>query len=341
MDQPLLTIGAFARAVGLAPSALRYYDDCGLLTPAEVDEATGYRYYTPELARRATTVVRMREAGVPVAAMRTVLDGTAEDRRRILREVLSDQESLTARRTAVLQELLADESRDPSTVKITVNGTDMSAALRQVSVAAETDTSSPLSGILLDVAAGTVDVVATDRYWMAVRTLPSSPAEEGRVVVASSHVESLCALLDPHDQVSIEIDEDRVRVGDDTVEARDIAYPAHRMLIAGLPAPTVRMVLPKAELLAAVESFGHAEFDLDVTEGGVVVGRHEVAGVVSGPGLSLRLGAALTRRALGCALGPSVVLHASAESRPVQVTSPHQAGFLALLMPVARSAPHQ
>ena len=58
MEQPLLTIGAFARAVGLAPSALRYYDECGLLRPADVDEATGYRYYTPDLARRAHAVAQ-------------------------------------------------------------------------------------------------------------------------------------------------------------------------------------------------------------------------------------------------------------------------------------------
>ena len=43
-SSPLLTIGAFARAVGLTASALRHYDECGLLPPAEVDDATGYRY---------------------------------------------------------------------------------------------------------------------------------------------------------------------------------------------------------------------------------------------------------------------------------------------------------
>lgn len=82
MKQPLLTIGASARAVGLAPSALRYYDECGLLRPAEVDDATGYRYYTPELERRAQAVAQMRDAGLSVEVMRTALDGTVEDRRR-------------------------------------------------------------------------------------------------------------------------------------------------------------------------------------------------------------------------------------------------------------------
>ncbi|MFG2826586.1 MerR family DNA-binding transcriptional regulator [Streptomyces sp. NPDC048434] len=41
--EELLTIGTFARRVGLAPSALRFYDDCGVLRPARVDAVTGYR----------------------------------------------------------------------------------------------------------------------------------------------------------------------------------------------------------------------------------------------------------------------------------------------------------
>jgi DNA-binding transcriptional MerR regulator len=59
MTRPLLTISAFARAVDLAPSTLRYYDECGLLPPTEVDARTGYRYYTPDLARRAHLVRRL------------------------------------------------------------------------------------------------------------------------------------------------------------------------------------------------------------------------------------------------------------------------------------------
>ncbi|MFF8322986.1 MerR family transcriptional regulator [Streptomyces bobili] len=42
----LLSISAFARRVGLAPSALRFYDDCRVLRPAWVDGTTGYRFYS-------------------------------------------------------------------------------------------------------------------------------------------------------------------------------------------------------------------------------------------------------------------------------------------------------
>ena len=44
MDQ-LLTIGALAQRCRLSRSALRFYDQCGLLQPVTIDPATGYRYY--------------------------------------------------------------------------------------------------------------------------------------------------------------------------------------------------------------------------------------------------------------------------------------------------------
>ncbi|MGW1997558.1 hypothetical protein [Embleya sp. NPDC001921] len=37
----LVGIGAFARRVGLSPSALCYYDDCLVPRPASVDPGTG------------------------------------------------------------------------------------------------------------------------------------------------------------------------------------------------------------------------------------------------------------------------------------------------------------
>ncbi|UVT27223.1 MerR family DNA-binding transcriptional regulator [Rhodococcus pyridinivorans] len=38
-----MSIGVFAELVGLTASALRFYDDAGLLRPEQVDPSTGYR----------------------------------------------------------------------------------------------------------------------------------------------------------------------------------------------------------------------------------------------------------------------------------------------------------
>jgi protein phosphatase len=68
----LLTIGAFARASRLSPKALRIYDDLGLLRPARVDPASGYRLYHPDQLERARLVAWLRRLGMPLARIRLV-----------------------------------------------------------------------------------------------------------------------------------------------------------------------------------------------------------------------------------------------------------------------------
>jgi serine/threonine protein phosphatase PrpC len=70
----LLTIGAFARASRLSPKALRLYDELGLLRPAEVDPASGYRFYDPAQLDRARLVAWLRSLGMPLARIRMVCD---------------------------------------------------------------------------------------------------------------------------------------------------------------------------------------------------------------------------------------------------------------------------
>ena len=72
MDQ-LFTIGALAERCGLSRSALRFYDQCGLLRPVLVDGATGYRYYDQGQAGEAELVRRLRAAEVPVEDVRAFL----------------------------------------------------------------------------------------------------------------------------------------------------------------------------------------------------------------------------------------------------------------------------
>jgi PPM family protein phosphatase len=70
----LLTIGAFARAARLSPKALRIYDRLGLLRPARVDPATGYRYYDPAQLGRARLVAWLRRLDMPLARIRVVCE---------------------------------------------------------------------------------------------------------------------------------------------------------------------------------------------------------------------------------------------------------------------------
>ncbi len=80
----LLSIGRFARLTGLTVKALRHYDAEGLLSPAHVDEWTGYRYYAAGQARDAITIRRLRELELPLDEVAAVLHAHPE----ILRERL-------------------------------------------------------------------------------------------------------------------------------------------------------------------------------------------------------------------------------------------------------------
>ncbi|MFJ7334795.1 MerR family transcriptional regulator [Streptomyces sp. NPDC101116] len=76
----LLTIGAFAARARLSPKALRLYDRLGLLAPAHVDGATGYRYYRAGQVERARLVAMLRQLDMPLARIAEVVeagDGTA------------------------------------------------------------------------------------------------------------------------------------------------------------------------------------------------------------------------------------------------------------------------
>ena len=70
----LLTIGAFARVTRLSPKALRLYDELGLLRPAIVDGASGYRYYDPAQVERARLIAWLRRLGMPLARIGRVCD---------------------------------------------------------------------------------------------------------------------------------------------------------------------------------------------------------------------------------------------------------------------------
>ncbi|MEU9288463.1 MerR family transcriptional regulator [Streptomyces sp. NPDC048275] len=70
----LLTIGAFAARARLSAKALRLYDRLGLLTPAYVDEVSGYRYYRPDQVERARTVALLRQLDMPLARIAEVVE---------------------------------------------------------------------------------------------------------------------------------------------------------------------------------------------------------------------------------------------------------------------------
>lgn len=99
----MLSIGAFARLVGVSVRMLRHYDRLGLLVPARVDEFSGYRYYSPDQLDRANQLVALKDLGFSL-----------DDVGRLLAEPQSSDlvaQMLRERRTALLEQIRTDEQR--------------------------------------------------------------------------------------------------------------------------------------------------------------------------------------------------------------------------------------
>jgi DNA-binding transcriptional MerR regulator len=69
----LMTIGRFARLSGVSVHALRHYDDVGLLVPAHVDAASGYRRYAASQLRLARLIRALRWNDLPIDGIRLIL----------------------------------------------------------------------------------------------------------------------------------------------------------------------------------------------------------------------------------------------------------------------------
>ncbi len=82
--QDLLSIGRFARRAGLTIGALRHYHEHGLLPPADVDLATGYRRYSADQLDDARLIARLRELNLGLPEVRAILAADPAERRRRL-----------------------------------------------------------------------------------------------------------------------------------------------------------------------------------------------------------------------------------------------------------------
>jgi DNA-binding transcriptional MerR regulator len=116
VDDDLLPIGRFARLTGLTIGALRHYDEEGVLTPADVDPATGYRRYRRDQLPTARAIAALRDLELSLPAIRALLE-TDEPAER--QAVLADEKRRLEARTARLQRalhrlsMLASASAEP------------------------------------------------------------------------------------------------------------------------------------------------------------------------------------------------------------------------------------
>jgi DNA-binding transcriptional MerR regulator len=102
-DEHLLRIGAFSRAATLSVKALRFYHEIGLLVPVAIDPSTGYRSYSAGQLLDAAVIRRLRDLGVGLDDIRTVLDARDPE---VTRKVLDEQRAALETQVASLQDAI-------------------------------------------------------------------------------------------------------------------------------------------------------------------------------------------------------------------------------------------
>jgi DNA polymerase III sliding clamp (beta) subunit (PCNA family) len=294
-----MTIGVFARSASVTTSALRFYDDCGLVRPASVDAVTGYRYYSLEQ----------------------------------------------------LDEVILIRSQRSGTVSL--GGRILAEAIRQVIPAVEVTGEFPvLGGVLVEVAAGEVRLVATDRYRMAIRSLRAERQRCGpaAAVIAATHLEQTRRWIGEQAGVQLRFTGTQVRVegpdGERVLPAIEETFPAYRIILENLPAPVTQVVAPRGLLLQALGSDPDARLDLAVDSGLRISSsaRQEPSVVVpadiTGEPQAVSFRFTTLYPALTAGIGPDVMVQISRPDLPVVVRSADDSDFTTMVMPVkAASGP--
>ncbi|WP_089009853.1 DNA polymerase III subunit beta family protein [Micromonospora viridifaciens] len=266
------SIGELARASGLTISALRFYDRSGVLVPALVDPATGYRWYTDDQVVPARLVAGLRRVGMPLAGIAEALAHRHEPAvvHRLLDAHLRRLEDglADARRELSRIRTLIDPEEIAMTTRLALRRADLAAAVDAVRFAVGADPELPvLAGVLLEVDADGVRLVATDRHRLAVaRAVGRVDGPEVRALLPADTVDELRALLDtgegitPEAHITVAPDRVEVSVAGRAVAAAALPYdfPDYRRLLHGLVpgAPAHRIPVDVVALRGALTADG-------------------------------------------------------------------------------------
>ena len=106
----MFLIGDFANLARVSTRVLRHYDRIGLLAPAHVDPATGYRFYSAKQLADVNQIVALRDLGFGLNAIADMAAGELTSTE--LREMLTlRQDEVAAEREAAEHRLRMIDSR--------------------------------------------------------------------------------------------------------------------------------------------------------------------------------------------------------------------------------------
>ena len=70
----MLKIGEFSRLSQVTVKTLHHYDDIGLLKPAQIDQFTGYRYYSVDQLARIHRIIALKDLGLSLDQIAVMLN---------------------------------------------------------------------------------------------------------------------------------------------------------------------------------------------------------------------------------------------------------------------------
>jgi DNA-binding transcriptional MerR regulator len=95
----------FSRASSLSIKTLRAYHEGGILVPARVDPATGYRSYTADQLADAAIITRLRALDLPLDKVRQVIQARDPD---LTAKVLAEHQVAMQERLEVTERIVAE-----------------------------------------------------------------------------------------------------------------------------------------------------------------------------------------------------------------------------------------
>ena len=346
-----MTIGVFARAAKVTTSALRFYDDCGLVRPDGVDAVTGYRYYSLDQIDEVVLIRQLREAGLPLGEVRRLLVAPVEVAEDLLAAHLRSMERAVEVARANAATALA-AIRDQRSNIVSLSGRVLAEAVRQVAPAAETTGEiRVLGGVLIEVAVGELRLVATDRYWLAVRSMSLAGGRRvgASAVIAATRLDEARQWIGAQDSVQLRFADSHVRLdgpgGERVLPTIEEPFPDYRVILEDLPEVRTRVVAPRGLLLAALGNDPEARLDLAVDGGLSIRSSAHPGTAVTVPADIVGASAAISfqfttlRPALVSSVGPDVMLQISRPDLPVVVRSADDGEFTTLAMPVKAPIP--
>jgi DNA-binding transcriptional MerR regulator len=333
-----LSIGEFARRSRLSISALRFYGDCGVLVPARIDGSSGYRFYAAHQLREATLLRHLRALEMPIAEIRSFL--TADP---IAARVALDshwkrlEQGFDRSRSAfaAVQVLLSSrEESMPATT--TLDSSELARGLRQVLPAAGHighDHRYP-AAVLVDLREDGVRLVATDGHRLAVRDLPSSTFNPGRIVIDAADAERLASIAQGAGPITLSVGAE-LGVRTTSVSANFTAvidhYPDYEAILARCGSS--RLLVSTAALIARLDR--NREMVV-LNLAGKATSSDGVAfpATYDGDDLTIAFNPSFLADALAAGIGPEAILQLGSSIDPVAIRSADDGTLTCLVMPI-------